>query len=558
MEVVIPAKEAANFARHLTTDRYRTQERDYKVAVHYVLAALLSKKNIERADFPSLISDVFQEPLPDLEALAIDEQKRNLIKAGLANLGAGALRSAMANLSGGKWGLAQFSWIPRAIEFGLGEQVAEGFRGLIDPAAPLPQRVETFRDQFDAISSALEKKGGFLPNWHHFRESLSFVAMILAGYEPNQYTFYSKGALRHGYERYASGRAWPKGTMGEIYEEVCAFVRAVAEGLKDHGVPVRDLIDAQSFIWLSFGEAKKLEPEVEHGPLPPPVAKKTDTAAVAKDLAETVFWPLERAEHLVTLVQRWGQVLFQGPPGTGKTFVAETLARLLAGDEEGRVEVVQFHPSYAYEDFIEGIRPVVTEGRSLAYEVRKGIFMKLADQARDYPEDPFFLVVDELNRANLPRVFGELLYALEYRGPEHTFRLPYSATDTYIPSNITIIGTMNTADRSIALVDAAIRRRFRHVDFVPDPVLLKGWLAAHGLGAVADHVAGRLVALNAQLKEILDLDRLIGHTYLMRPDLGDLGLEPVWKEDIEPVLREHLFNQHEEIAKLRDVFLSPQ
>jgi hypothetical protein len=556
MKVVIPAKEAAKFAKHLTTDSYRKQERDYKVAVHRVLAALLSKENRGRADFPSLISNVFKEPLPDLEALGIDEQERDFIKAAVATLGAGALRSAMANLSGGKWGLAQFSWIPRAIEFDLGEPVAESFRGLIDPAVPLPQRVETFRDQFDSIGLALEKKGGFLPNWHHFRESLSFVAMVLAAYDPNQYTFYSKGALRHGYERYASGRAWPKGTMGDIYDEVCAFVRAVSEGLKAHEVPVQDLIDAQSFIWLSFGEAKK--PEVDPGKLPAPVVKKIDTAAVVKDLAETVFWPLERAQHLITLVQRSGQLLFQGPPGTGKTFVAVTLARLLAGDEEGRVEVVQFHPSYAYEDFVEGIRPVVTEGRHLAYEVRKGIFMKLADRARDYPDDPFFLVVDELNRANLPRVFGELLYALEYRGPEHIFRLPYSAADTYIPGNITIIGTMNTADRSIALVDAAIRRRFRHVDFIPDPAVLKAWLAAHNLGTVAGHAAGRLVALNTQLKEVLDVDRLIGHTYLMRPDLGDLGLEPVWKEDIEPVLREHLFNQPEEIAKLRDIFLAPQ
>jgi AAA domain (dynein-related subfamily) len=564
MKVVIPVKEAAKFAKQITTDSYGKDERDYKVAVHRVLSALLSQENIGRDDFPSLVSNVFKEPLPDLGALGIAEQEQDVIKAACATQGAGALRSAMANLAGGKWGLAQFSWIPRAIEFGLGEPIAEAFRGLIDPAVPLPQRVESFRDQFDSIGLALEKKGGFLPNWRHFRESLSFVAMVLAGYDPNQYTFYSKGALRHGYERYAPEAAWPKGTMGEIYAAVCSFVQAVADELKEQGVPVQDLIDAQSFIWLSFGAAKKevaeggpKKPEAEPAPLPTPVVKKIDSAAVAKDLASAVLWPLERAQHLVALVQRWGQLLFQGPPGTGKTFVAETLARLLAGDEEGRVEVVQFHPSYAYEDFVEGIRPVVTEGSNLTYEVRKGIFMKLVDQAKEYPEDPFFLVVDELNRANLPRVLGELLYALEYRGPEHTFRLPYSAAETYIPSNITIIGTMNTADRSIALVDAAIRRRFRHVDFIPDPIVLKAWLGAHGLGAVADHAADRLVALNAQLGDLLDVDRLIGHTYLMRGDLGDVGLEAVWKEDIEPILREHLFNQPGEIVKLRDVFLAP-
>ena len=192
--------------------------------------------------------------------------------------------------------------------------------------------------------------------------------------------------------------------------------KSVAAELKTHGVPVRDLIDAQSFVWLSFLDAQKREAATEAEPVkaaPAPVV----TENVAKDLAAATFWPQERAERLVSQVNRWGQLLFQGPPGTGKTFVAETLARLLAGDEEGRVEVVQFHPSYAYEDFIEGIRPVVTEGSDLAYEVRKGIFTGAgANEAIEYPEDPFFLVVDEINRANLPRVFGELLYALEYRG----------------------------------------------------------------------------------------------------------------------------------------------
>ena len=199
----------------------------------------------------------------------------------------------------------------------------------------------------------------------------------------------------------------------------------------------------------------------------------------------------------------------------------------------------------------------MTEGSDLAYEVRKGIFLALVEQAIEYPEDPFFLVVDEINRANLPRVFGELLYALEYRGAEHTFRLPYSGGESYVPRNITIIATMNTADRSIALVDAAIRRRFRHVEFAPDPAVLRAWLESHGLAAIAQHAVGRLVALNEQVGELLDPDRLIGHTYLMRDDLGDVGLEAVWEEDIEPVLREHLFTQREEIARLRDVFLEP-
>lgn len=115
---------------------------------------------------------------------------------------------------------------------------------------------------------------------------------------------------------------------------------------------------------------------------------------------------------------------------------------------------------------------------------------------------------------------------------------------------------MNSADRSIALVDAAVRRRFRHVAFAPDSDVLRGWLSANGLGSVSDHAIERLKALNSELGELVDAERLIGHTYLMRGDLATVGLETVWEEDIEPVLREHLFGQAGEVRRLRGVFLA--
>jgi AAA domain (dynein-related subfamily) len=551
VKVTLPHSEVVEFAAKIGTDQYRDEERDYKLAVHVVLSALLSDAVSQREDFAERIADVFKEAIPDMDALGIAPDQQAFVRQATAPFGAGGLRSAMANLAGGKWGLAQFSWIPRAVEFALGAEVASAFRDLVDGSTSLTQRVETFRDALDVVSQELEKKGGYLLNWRHFRESLSFVALILTGYDPTRYTFYSYGALRHGYARYAPEETWPKGTMGDIYEAVCHFILSVADELKAKGIPVQDLIDAQSFVWISFQSPPERGPRV-----PEPCG--VDIDAAWRDLAKAAYWPEAKAKHLVHMAQRWPHLLFQGPPGTGKTFIAETLARLLAGDEEGRVEVVQFHPSYAYEDFVEGIRPRVTEGSSLAYEVHKGIFMKLAEQAKNVPDELFFLVVDELNRANLPRVFGELLYALEYRGPQHLFRLPYSGAETYIPANIKLIGTMNTADRSIALVDAAIRRRFRHVDFAPDPGVLKAWLADNELVHVADHAAGRLAALNAALMELLDVDRLIGHTYLMREDLAERGLRAPWEEDIEPVLREHLFNQPEEIDRLREVFLASE
>lgn len=554
MKVVIPGIEAEEFARELPTEDYLRNERRYKVAVHKVFTALLSEPIASRADFADRLADVFHEAMPDLDALGMSPSDQKSVNEAFDEHSGAGMRWAMSNLTGGKWGLVQFVWIPRAVEFGLGPEISDVFRDLIDDTNPLVERVDRFREDLYEICRTLQRKGGFLPNWELHHVSLAFVALILGAYDKDRHTFYNAGALRYGYKRYAPGAEFPGGSAGEKYAAVCEFVKEIESALQSGGAPAEDLIDAQSFVWLRFNEAKAAEKkEKEKGS--PDESSPSASGGEAGDLAAQCYWPLERAERLVAQARKWGQLLFQGPPGTGKTFVAEALARLLAGDEDGHVEVVQFHPSYAYEDFIEGIRPVVTEGSGLAYEVRPGIFMRLARRAIDNPEDQFFLVVDEINRANLPRVFGELLYALEYRGPEHTFRLPYSGAEEHIPENVTIIATMNTADRSIALVDAAVRRRFRHVDFEPNAEILKSWLDGNSLGDMAEEAAARLTALNEQLLPLIGADRLIGHTYLMRTDLSDVGLPAVWEEDIEPVLREHLYSQRGEIDALRAVFL---
>lgn len=212
--------------------------------------------------------------------------------------------------------------------------------------------------------------------------------------------------------------------------------------------------------------------------LPLEVAAEAAMKDPVQALVSGLLWDEDRARSLIALTRRAKQLPFAGPPGTGKTLAAPILAGALA--DESRIKLVQFHPTYAYEDFVEGIRPVISESAStdgadgttsssssgLRYEIRDGVFKEIVRDARSTPpEAAHFLIVDEINRANLPRVLGELLFALEYRGEQNKVELAYSTDEFYVPENLWVIGTMNTADRSVALLDAAMRRRFKEVRF---------------------------------------------------------------------------------------------
>src|SRR5690606_34694947 len=200
------------------------------------------------------------------------------------------------------------------------------------------------------------------------------------------------------------------------------------------------------------------------------------------ELAEQVLVDRQFLDDIVALLEDKGQVIFYGPPGTGKTYLARKLAEALAPDPTRR-SLVQFHPSTSYEDFFEGYRPEVGADGQMTYRLVPGPLAQIAARAADAPGKRHVMIIDEINRANLPKVLGELLFLFEYRGEQ--VRTLYRPDDAFeLPANLWFIGTMNTADRSIALVDAALRRRFHFVPFFPGhgPMagLLERWLERHG------------------------------------------------------------------------------
>jgi 5-methylcytosine-specific restriction endonuclease McrBC GTP-binding regulatory subunit McrB len=243
-------------------------------------------------------------------------------------------------------------------------------------------------------------------------------------------------------------------------------------------------------------------------------------------------------------IHRKGQAILYGPPGTGKTFLAEHLARHLISGGDGFVELVQFHPAYAYEDFIQGIRPKARPDGTLEYSVVPGRFLEFCRKAQER-DGICVLIIDEINRANLSRVFGELMYLLEYRNRD----IPLSVDGTFfrMPENVRIIGTMNTADRSIALVDHALRRRFAFIQLSPDFDILRRYHAKEGTDFPVEGLVSVLINLN---KEIKDPHYELGISYFLRENLKE-EIEGIWKMEIEPYLDEYFFDNRKSADKFR-------
>jgi 5-methylcytosine-specific restriction protein B len=281
-----------------------------------------------------------------------------------------------------------------------------------------------------------------------------------------------------------------------------------------------------------------------------------------------LFMPEQQFDGILDQLRRKKNVILQGPPGVGKTFVAQTLAYALMGKvDPARVQMVQFHQSYGYEEFIQGLRPTTTG----TFVPRKGVFLSFCERAAE-DKRPWVFIIDEINRGNLSKIFGELMMLIEADKREERYALPLAYDDPgtpkfSVPPNVHIIGLMNTADRSLAMVDYALRRRFAFVSLRPEigSAKFKNHLVENNVPLVlAEVVIGCIQRLNDKIRQD-DADLgdgfCIGHSYLCPPPgMSDpkAWLESVLEYDIRPLLVEYWMEKSErhrlaetEIAEIR-------
>ncbi len=469
-----------------------------------------------------------------------------------------------------------------------GAKVAAMFKMLFDESQDLENRVLTFREDAENL-----RKTAFPQKISTYQDDRAIMVYLGLRF-PDKYPLYKYMMFR----TFAREVEWPelalKGRKDDPFKpvrqylELCKVVREALENdvevlelhrrlLKPgiHFMEKSGALLTQDFIYCTaeIGKEKPVE-EVEEDEIEPisenekPVAH-AEVEAIEKsakpyskaDALLDLFLSEEKFDKIIRILKHKKNIILQGAPGVGKTFAAKRIAKtILKKDDEHKICMVQFHQSYSYEDFVMGIRPNKNGG----FDVRKGVFFKFCELAQNDPANPYFFIIDEINRGNLSKIFGELMLLIEADKRGEAIQLTYSEPGEtfFIPQNLHFIGTMNTADRSLAMVDYALRRRFAFFDLEPEfGERFAEFLVGKNIPEkLVTAIQNNLAKINERIAvdENLGKGFRIGHSYFCNGKADETGAEQWFQDIVEmeiaPQLHEYWFDDDEkateEIQKL--------
>ena len=373
---------------------------------------------------------------------------------------------------------------------------------------------------------------------------MTAVSVLLMGLDVENFPPFRVSPFADAYQRTGYALPEPRSEEAALYDHALGFLDRFIQEAAARDLPLRHRLDAQSLVYGIYMTDTEDQPE---DPDPPVPIYDQWSPAEIEVLAKELLWQGTGLQKIIYGLKDKRQAIFQGPPGTGKTYVAKRIAEWCR-DRGGDFEIVQFHPSYSYEDFVEGFRPTLTDAGQAGFKLAHGPLRRIAAKATENPDYTFVLVIDEINRGNVAKVLGELYFLLEYRN--ESVSLQYSGDRFSLPENLWFIGTMNTTDRSIALVDAALRRRFYFFGFFPDepPVrgLLSRWLEINQ--PEVGWVAGLVELANRKLE---DRHLGIGPSYFLKKDqpLNESRVRFIWEQAVIPYIEDQCFGEENKLKE---------
>jgi MoxR-like ATPase len=422
-------------------------------------------------------------------------------------------------------------------------------RGFLDQVNDEPSKARELVLALTDTAIPLQERIDILSNWDRKNSGsgvkLSVISLLLASIDSTNNPVYNATPVATIFSligrRSSKDRASVRyGEFIQLIDELLPLCARVAGSEK---IQISNRLEMQSAMWIlhkrnahsSWSTAKQREFLTFVG--------GDNMPNHLEDLSDEVLLDISFLSEIEELLEDKKQVIFYGPPGAGKTYLALKIAEALSDGRKDKnsVELVQFHPSYAYEDFVEGFRP--TESGN--FVLKQGKLLSIAQRAKDNPNTKFFLIVDEINRGNLAKIFGEMYFLLEYR--DHEIQLQYSDVSFRMPQNLYFIGTMNSADRSIGLIDSALRRRFHFVSFYPTEIemkdLLRNWLKQNA--PEVEWVADVVDRVNSEI----DRNFAVGPSHFMKPNLDEALVKKIWNRSVLPYLEDIFFNQESKVKE---------